>query len=169
MKHKFNKSMSTALLKERLKEMTAEDNNEKTVIDLGLHKQKTEVNNNYNIVKLSPFEYKRHVRAKKVLIKTIGVTSEKLYRKEITRDDFDQLQIGGAKLAIRTFNLSVVLTAWKELVPQIMALPGRQSKGIPIRCQPMSDYFSNYTFEKPLIDLDIFDSPTLEMKEASHE
>jgi hypothetical protein len=95
-------------------------------------------------VHLNPKEYKRHVKAKKILTDSVGATSMALFHHVLSKEEFAKHQVDGAKLAVRSTNLPIAVRAWNEVIRQLLEIPGRRHKGIPVLFQPMTDYFKPF-------------------------
>lgn len=137
------------------KRQEADASKEKVVLDMKKFSDKkfSESNKQGKIIIVTPYQYKQHKLAKDILVHTVGTTSKALQEKKITKEEFNQLQVDGAKLAIRKVGITNVVRAYREVLEFLLTIPGRKSNGILILFQPLHDYMKKYdTFTSNLVD-----------------
>ena len=139
---------SNKLLKERLKEEKKEVT---PATEVPVRNSQKEEMASTNIKTLSNRDYKLHKKAKEIFADTIGNTSKELFENKITKEQFEKLQIEGAKLAIRTVGLVAAIRAWGEVFYFILRLPDQKSKGIPIIFNPTLHYMRKYGMPSNLV------------------
>jgi hypothetical protein len=142
MRRKMSKNLTNSLLKERARQERETDSAVQTV-DASRSAKQEEMKNK-NLVKLSPYEYKRHVKAKNILIECVGVTSKALQDGVISETQAMSLQIEGAKKAIRTTNINIAVRAWGEVFLRLISLKDGMSNGVKIKFDWMMDHMRKF-------------------------
>jgi len=95
-----------------------------------------------NVVTLSKGNYAKHKKARNIMAKAIGQTSELLYKKEISKEELGAWQIEAAKKAIQATNLFFARRAWMELYMNLLATP--KINDVPLHYEAITDYWVRY-------------------------
>ncbi len=133
--------MIRSRINEKLKEQMVKEKEEPLKVSRKKLRQRKDVEER-NVVTLSKGNYAKYKKARNIMAKAIGQTSELLHKKEISKMELASWQLESAKKAIRATNLFVARRAWTALYMNLLATP--KINDVPLHYEAMTDYWVQY-------------------------